>query len=800
MNGLRIIRITMIALLTMASLARAAWEENGHVPDVIPGTQSFLDAAPDGAGGMIYTWRNYDDGEYHIYAQRIDAWGDALWQAGGVVVCSYPETRQLDPVIAPDGESGAYIAWEDYDPSTGYSQIYAERIDADGSHMWTAEGMVLSTGTNNQMDDLVITATDDGGAMVVWAQRSTDWDVYAMKLEAEGRSWLVGGVAVCSESANQSECQVTPLPGGGAIIVWIDTRDSRNDIYAHALATDGTFAWGSERSVCTSSIGECWDMSAIGDQQGGVFVAWADSRNEIEGDLYMSRFSYEGDRYGDLHGEAICTETNSQTDPMLVTTDEGAFVIWQDYRNGSDHDLYLQKLDYRMNTCISGGGRVLCDAVSNQWLSDAIADGNGGMYVIWRDFRYSGNGDLFTQKLYSTGYSEWYSDGIPVLIEETSEYEATMVTDEMGGFITVWQGANHGLDGELVVQRMERNGHWGYPAPDITSVQDAPADQGGQVILSWDASRLDPWPELEINEYTLWRALPTAKSSLPRVTPDWAERVAAGDLEGPVIRADDKNTYWELLEVYVAYGLPAYARTVVTWADSTGDGDATHLFQVIAHDDYPYEMWISAPDSGRSVDNLAPEMPRELTGEGRYQPEGLALCWATNAESDLAHYVVHRGATPNFGPNAGNLLAATADTTAFDVGWQPEDLWYYKVGAVDVHENVSDYALLEPNHVTSVNDGEPPAVTALVGNHPNPFNPATEIRYELAEPGHVRLKVFDAAGRLLRTIIDERRPAGRHQARWDGCDDRGRRLASGVYLYRLDADRCVQTRRMTLAR
>jgi len=72
-------------------------------------------------------------------------------------------------------------------------------------------------------------------------------------------------------------------------------------------------------------------------------------------------------------------------------------------------------------------------------------------------------------------------------------------------------------------------------------------------------------------------------------------------------------------------------------------------------------------------------------------------------------------------------------------------------------------------------------------NYPNPFNPRTTFSFELEYPDQVLLQVFDSTGRLVRTLIDGQCGAGRTELQWDGTDDYGRELASGVYLYRLRA-------------
>ncbi|MEN8006214.1 MAG: FlgD immunoglobulin-like domain containing protein [Candidatus Krumholzibacteriota bacterium] len=75
-----------------------------------------------------------------------------------------------------------------------------------------------------------------------------------------------------------------------------------------------------------------------------------------------------------------------------------------------------------------------------------------------------------------------------------------------------------------------------------------------------------------------------------------------------------------------------------------------------------------------------------------------------------------------------------------------------------------------------------PSATALTGVFPNPFNPQTTISYELAARAEVELEIYDVKGALVRRLVDGAMPAGRHAAVWNGTDDAGRRVASGVYL------------------
>ena len=95
---------------------------------------------------------------------------------------------------------------------------------------------------------------------------------------------------------------------------------------------------------------------------------------------------------------------------------------------------------------------------------------------------------------------------------------------------------------------------------------------------------------------------------------------------------------------------------------------------------------------------------------------------------------------------------------------------------------------------------ETPAVTSLSDNFPNPFNPVTRVKFALKEKGHVRLRVYDVSGRLIRVLVDEIREAGSYEAMWDGTNDEGRATASGIYFCRMEATDYERTLKMVQLR
>jgi flagellar hook assembly protein FlgD len=88
----------------------------------------------------------------------------------------------------------------------------------------------------------------------------------------------------------------------------------------------------------------------------------------------------------------------------------------------------------------------------------------------------------------------------------------------------------------------------------------------------------------------------------------------------------------------------------------------------------------------------------------------------------------------------------------------------------------------------------------LEDNYPNPFNPTTTIKYSIASSGHVSLKIYNAAGQLVRTLVNEEQAprAEGFAVTWDGTSNQGQPVASGVYFYKLATEGFSQTKKMAL--
>jgi hypothetical protein len=166
------------------------------------------------------------------------------------------------------------------------------------------------------------------------------------------------------------------------------------------------------------------------------------------------------------------------------------------------------------------------------------------------------------------------------------------------------------------------------------------------------------------------------------------------------------------------------------------------------------------------------------------------LAWWSNDGGDPIVWTMHTvdstfaGVWPAYAADIDRdsyLDILAGGTDADEIRW-----WRNGLAASSVDE---DDAIAGPEHPARLDQ-----------NLPNPFGPSTSIRFELARAADVRLVIYDISGRVVRTLVDGAAEAGSSSVTWNGRDDRGREVPSGLYFYRLVAGASVETRPMTLLR
>ncbi|MCF7920306.1 MAG: T9SS type A sorting domain-containing protein [Candidatus Cloacimonetes bacterium] len=139
-------------------------------------------------------------------------------------------------------------------------------------------------------------------------------------------------------------------------------------------------------------------------------------------------------------------------------------------------------------------------------------------------------------------------------------------------------------------------------------------------------------------------------------------------------------------------------------------------------------------------------------------------------------------------------IIITLDATELEEGMHQCDI---VIASDDIYADVHVPVLLNVI-VTDAPQADLPAVTELTGCYPNPFNPVTNITYQLAKDADVTLDIYNIRGQLVKTLVSAVQSAGKYKVIWDGVDSSGKATASGVYFYQLQAGDCHQIRKMIL--
>ena len=329
----------------------------------------------------------------------------------------------------------------------------------------------------------------------------------------------------------------------------------------------------------------------------------------------------------------------------------------------------------------------------------------------------------------------------------------------------------------------------------ILSIADIGNDQGRQVRINFTGSTFDvygsPTPIIQYEAYRRIDELPS--------------RVSArhGEIDQPMTRISEQGAFlegWEFVGAIPAHGESLYNMVAPTLADSTKmKGMHWSVFFIRAATEYPVVFYDSPIDSGYSLDNLPPGPPLGLSVSLGPAGQNL-LSWDPQYEEDLESFRIYRSNGPDFVPTSQNLIHSTEETEWTDpvtAGYQ----YFYRITARDEAGNESDPSSSSTSGTATgiVRGTGVPLGFSLYQNVPNPFNPTTVIRYDVpAGGGLVTLRVYDIAGRIVRTLVDGVHTPGSVEVTWDGRDASGGPVASGVYFYRLVAPGYGETKKMVL--
>lgn len=461
-------QITNPPLIPPETILKSLWPQDGLPVIATDKYEVSPNLISDDAGGAIIVWESEGD----LYAKRVDAFGYPVWGDSPArqpfVPISTAEHQQIMPQIVGDGYGGAIIVWEDYRNSDlkGEIDIYAQRISADGEVLWEQDGIPICDSTGSQFYPKIV-GNDGGGAIIAWVDERIKGakgggggggglDLYISRIDPNGEPvWGKNGMLLESNIRviwDSDPFQLLYENGSGAIIVWEEERDGIGDdfvdIYAQRVNHRGYLLWGANGTPITTAphAQELPQLASDGDS--GAIVVWQDHRDEL--DTFLNIYAQRINKDGYLKWEndiAVSAKTDNQERPRIVSDNQGGAIIsWIDYRNRSTNnaDIYAQRIGadgsllWRPSAPFEGIS--VCTVSDAQDFHTMIADGSGGATIVWQDGRNKrpAFNDIYAQRLNPDGTSRWGQNGAPISMAIYDQIEPKVVNTTADGSIIVW--------------------------------------------------------------------------------------------------------------------------------------------------------------------------------------------------------------------------------------------------------------------------------------------------------------------------------------------------------------------------
>ena len=361
-----------------------------------------------------------------------------LSAAENEIAVSTAQDGQFLPWVVADGEGGVIVMWEDYRTGKDWD-VYAQRVDNTGT-VWEADGIPLCRADRNQRR--LRTVRHETHAIVVWNDRrdGTSWDIYAQAVNLAGEVlWQTDGVPVCTNAAAQSTQAILSDGAGGVICVWEDERRSSEfqDIYIQRIGPMGQPMWERDGIPIFPSESLQSEPILVADGIGGFYVVWWDVIGYDAWHIMAYRLSFDGKPLWDTP-RLVSPQDGMQGEPRVIADGEGGIIVlWQVYENFINDELYAQRIAPEGIKLWGEKGIALCTAPGIQKHASVVSDGSGGFIAVWRDERdiYA---DLYMQRIRADGTAVWEKDGIPLCTAGGHQDKPFIVRTEANRFFVAW--------------------------------------------------------------------------------------------------------------------------------------------------------------------------------------------------------------------------------------------------------------------------------------------------------------------------------------------------------------------------
>ncbi len=275
------------------------WAPNGIPVFPSESLQSDPILLADGLGGFYVIWWDvigYD--AWHIMAYRLSFDAKPLWEAPRLI--SPAEGMQGEPRVIADGEGGFIVLWQVYENFIN-DQLYAQRIAPDGRKLWEDAGVPICTAQGIQKHASVVN-DGEGGFIVVWRdERDVYSDLYMQRIRADGTPvWEQDGIPLCTAGGHQDRPFIVRTAENLFSVVWLDYREdfgeeSSDAIYRQHIDLEGNLLSEENGVIISASEGKHYPPFVVTLGAGKWIVVWSNTEQD-NGDIYLEQFSAVSNR------------------------------------------------------------------------------------------------------------------------------------------------------------------------------------------------------------------------------------------------------------------------------------------------------------------------------------------------------------------------------------------------------------------------------------------------------------------------------------------------------------------------
>jgi len=251
-----------------------------------------------GSGAAVLVWSDDRNTDEDLYAQRITVGNNTIntdWGSGGKLVCD-ASGDQTSPRVAQYNGDETIITWED--DRNGNTDAYYQILNGSGNGTLGANGVSVCTGDWQIIKPRV--KAENAVAYIVWEDRRNGWtsDIYAQKVNTDGSTgWVENGIVITTSDGSQTEPRLTMDGNGGVYFVWEDQRNSDVsgiDIYAQHVNSSSTIGHDANGKLICNADNLQFNPLVRNDGSGGALIIWGDQRTG--GELRHVSSASHGDR------------------------------------------------------------------------------------------------------------------------------------------------------------------------------------------------------------------------------------------------------------------------------------------------------------------------------------------------------------------------------------------------------------------------------------------------------------------------------------------------------------------------